>query len=795
MNVSYNWLNERLDLSGHSIAELSDLLTFSGIEVEAVNSSGIPTDQIVVAQVKEARPHPNADKLKVCTVDVGDGTDRQIVCGAKNYQAGDKVPCALPGARLAPDFTIRVGKLRGVESQGMLCAGSEIGLTDIEDGLLILPEDSEIGKPMVALYPSDTVFELEITPNRPDCLCHTGVARELATLLKQDLCPVETGPLPEPAIASDDEIALQSSICPFYSALRISGITVKPSPEWLCTKLESIGLRPINNVVDITNYVLHELGQPLHAFDAAMVNGGIVVRDASEGEEFAALDEAVYTLEAEDCVISDTTGTALALGGVMGGLESGVTETTTDLLLESAWFEPSRIRRTSRRLALSSDSSYRFERRVDPEGVLPASALAAKLILELAGGRLDGTVKQAGTLPNAPDPIALSETQLAQVTMGAIAPTEAADSLTRLGLTANGDGTWTIPSFRPDLTRSIDLIEEVVRIAGFDRIPGRILSFAAYESREDAHYDGEMEIKRQLAALGFHEAQSIKLISGDQLKDALPLRPLQDGDVIRVNLPLSEDHAVMRPSTTPGLIASAARNVRQGATSLRFFETGRCFRNAGGGKATDLEAEHLGLLLSGDRQPASWDRSGSANADIADLKAVLAALLPRTAVQFAPGKSDQFPLYAAIQADRKPIGNFAQLPPSRCRELDIHAPVYLAELDLAKLIALRNEPVHLEDLPQFPGSSRDAAMEAPSGMPNGDIEKAIKKLNEPLLVSATCFDLFSDPTGEKLPADRKSIAYSFLYRAADRTLKSEEVDAAHAKLLKHLAKSLPVSFR
>ena len=795
MNVSYTWLQERLDLSGHTIAELSDLLTFSGIEVEGIQRSGVPTDLVVVAQIKEAAPHPNADKLKVCAVDTGEGELRQIVCGAKNYQVGDKVPCALPGAQLAPDFQIKVGKLRGVESHGMLCASSEIGLPEGEDGLMILPADSEIGKPLAELFSSDTIFELEITPNRPDCLCHTGVARELATLAKRELRPVEIGPLPESAAASESEVSLQDDTCPFYSALRISGVTVQESPTWLKARLEAIGLRPINNVVDITNYVIHEVGQPLHAFDAAKVSGGIVVRSAKEGEEFAALDEKTYPLLSDDCLISDSSGTALALAGVMGGLDSGVSDTTSDLILEAAWFDPSAIRRTSRRLALTSDSSYRFERRVDPEGVLPAAALATRLILELAGGKIEGAQSCAGTLPSALAAVELSMVQLAQVTLGAIAPEEAHESLTRLGLKEETKGHWSVPSFRPDLTRSIDLIEEIVRIAGFESLPSRNLAYAAPSSSDDAFYDGEMAIKEQLAALGFYETQTIKLISEEQLQDALTLRPMQDGDLIKLKLPLSEDHSVMRPSIAPGLIATAARNTRQGATALRFFESGRCFRNAGGGKATDLETEHLGLLLSGDRTPSSWDSGKTAPADVYELKAVIAALLPRATVQFAPGKQAQFPLSAVIQANGKPVGTFAQLSPSRGRALDVDVPIYLAELDLTKLIALRTETASVSELPQFPGSARDAAMEAPDKLSNADLEKALGKLQEPLLVSATCFDVFRDPSGEKLAADRKSIAYKFLYRSEERTLKSKEVDEAHAKVLAHLEKSVGVSFR
>lgn len=372
MNISLNWLATHLDLSGKSIKEIDDLFTFAGVEVEGIVSKGIVSEKIVVAQIMEAVQHPNADKLKVTQVDCGEGTLRQIVCGAQNYKVGDKVPCCLPGAELPGGFTIGETIMRKVESKGMLAAASEIGLPEGENGLLILPPDSEIGKPVKQLFDSDTLLELEVTPNRPDLLSHRGMARELATLLKTPLLsnsssvPIESWKGVSPATS----ITIQNpAACPFYSAVKISGVTVKESPAWLKQRLESIGLRPINNIVDVTNFVLHELGQPLHAFDAAKLTGSIIVRSANDAETFLALDESTHVLTPDDLLISDESGAALALAGVMGGLTSGVTEATTDILLESAYFTPQGIRRTSRRTSLSSDSSYRFERGVDPAGV------------------------------------------------------------------------------------------------------------------------------------------------------------------------------------------------------------------------------------------------------------------------------------------------------------------------------------------------------------------------------------------------------------------------------------------
>ncbi|WP_193212516.1 phenylalanine--tRNA ligase subunit beta [Luteolibacter marinus] len=791
MNVSLNWLATHVDLKGKTPDELDKLLTFAGVEVEGIEVKGVSSDKIVVAQIMEAVQHPDADKLKVTQVDAGDGQLRQIVCGAKNYKVGDKVPCCLPGADLG-GFTIGETKMRGVESKGMLAAASEIGLTDVEDGLMILPADSPIGTPVKELFDNDVLLEVEVTPNRPDLLCHYGMAREMATLLEVPLKPLDL-PLHEGFTADGVKIEAPDA-CPLYTAVKITGVKVADSPAWLKERLESIGLRPINNVVDISNFVLHELGQPLHAFDAAKVTGSLVIRAAKDGEEFLALDDETYTLLPEDCVISDESGKALALGGVMGGADSGVTGETTDILLESAYFTPSRIRRTSRRTALSSDSSYRFERGVNPEGVLAGSALAVKLILEIAGGSAEPVMRLAGEVPALTKPVTLDLAKLDQLTGGSISYDEAATILARLGLASNADNTWTVPAFRADLQRHIDLVEEIVRVKGLDAIPSRLRGTYVPSSAVDAAYDADMRVRERLAGLGFHECQTIKLIADAQVADALPLKPLLPGDTIRVSLPLSEDHAVMRPSIIPGLVASAERNVRQGAGALRLFELGRVFRNAGGGKAKDLESDTLGLLLSGDALPSGWARKDS-TIDLYDLKAVIAALVPTAPLQLNPRDRDGFALACDIQAGGQNLGSFAMLLPSRQRELDIDSPVFVAELDLTKLRKFVAGSGSIEELPQFPGSTRDLALEAPASLANVEIERVLAKVKEPLLTGFECFDVFRDPSGEKLAADRKSIAYRLSYRAADRTLKTGEIDTAHQAVVAALTKALPVGQR
>ena len=486
----------------------------------------------------------------------------------------------------------------------------------------------------------------------------------------------------------------------------------------------------------------------------------------------------------------------------MGGADREVTVETENIILESAYFTLSFIRRTSRRTALSSDSSYRFERGTSPQQVLTASVYATKLIRQIAGGTAEAEIYIAGDLPDAPKPVKLDLDKLDQLMGGSISHKQARSILTKLGLEEQEGNQWEIPHYRLDLTRHIDLVEEIARVHGLDNVESRFGGAYVAESDVDKAYDYQLNTKKQLAALGLYETQTMKLIANDandntiaKISDALPLKPLMDGDLISVSLPLSEDHAIMRPSLVPGLVAAAARNIRQGAKALRFFEMGKQFRNAGGGKAKDLEAESLAILISGETAPSNWANKAPALADLYDLKAVIESILPKTSIQLKQRERDGFILSADVLANDKPIGVFAQLSPARCREIDSNSPIYVAELDLKKLQQISTGINKVSDLPQFPGSSRDAAMEADATLTNAQIEQAIKKYNESLLVSYKCFDVFTDPTGEKLPADKKSIAYSFLYRSDDKTLKAKEVDKAHQNLLDHLKKTLKVSYR
>lgn len=800
MQVSLSWLSTHLDLGSHSTAQLSDLLTFAGIEVEGIEERGLATDKVVVARIDSFEPHPNADKLSVCQVDDGSGSLRQIVCGAKNFKAGDKVPLALPGALLPGGFEIKEGKLRGVVSGGMMCSPKELGLGEDTGGLWILDAGLEIGRSLAEIVGSDTVFDLEITPNRSDLLSHLGLARELAALTGLPLKGARDHAASATAIreATADEVRLEApEDCPFYTARRIRGVKVGPSPDWLKARLESVGLRPINNIVDITNFVLLEMGQPLHAFDLAKLDGGIVVRRAAEGETLRTLDEAERTLVAEDLVIADAKR-PVAVAGVMGGLETGVTESTTDLLLEAAYFTPQVVRRGARRLGLSSDSSYRFERGVDPLQVRGASDLAVQLILTLAGGKADEELRVAGAAPALTGEVELEEARaLRLLGMPALTIDEAHAILEKLGLekTAAGHGKscWRVPGYRLDLQRGVDLVEEVARVVGLDRVPAKFAAVMAQGDATDRQYDHGMQLRQALAARGLQEAQTLRLIAANQLDAGLGA-----GDPVAtaaaLKNPLSEDHTHLRPSLVPGLLATAALNIRQGAQRLRFFEAGRVFLKMPNGQVR--EEERLALLLSGPATGESWHEKQPRAVDAFDLRGLVEALPGVAALELRrQNDSDAFLLRHELRAGNRVLGWMAQVHPARSRTLDARHPVYVAELLLSALRQGAGGPAKFEDLPRFPSVTRDVAFELPLDLPNARVEAFFAGLKEPLLAGAALFDVFVDATGAKIAADRKSTAWTLTYRAADRTLETSEVDAVHARIVAALEKSLPASLR
>ena len=791
MKISLNWLREYVEVPPE-VPELVDLLTLAGVEVEGVLALGVALPKVVVAQIQESTQHPNADRLSVCKVDDGSGVPRQIVCGAKNYQVGDKVPLALPGAVLPGDFKIKVGKLRGVESEGMLCSAEELALPKGADGLLILPADAAVGSPFSDLFPGDTVLDLEITPNRPDLLSHIGIAREVAALTSKEFR------LPPPAPILGDyagPVSVEAPECPLYTLLAISGVKVGPSPEWLKRKLEAVGLRAINNVVDVTNFVMLETGQPLHAFDADKVDGGIRVRMAGDGEEFLALDERTYKLAPTDVVIADANG-VLALGGVMGGKTSGVTAETRNILLESACFEAAEIRRTSRRLGLASDSSYRFERGIDGTGVMTATQRATALIVELTEGT-PGDIKvgmgegsafsfdpetfkkqNAGPVFGRNVPLRLERVA---ALLGTEIPGQRVDEiLAGFGLRKTATG-WDIPSFRQDLTREVDLIEEIARVTGMEKIPGRVVAAPSVRSAADGVYDFHMALRVRLAGLGLSEARTSTLVSEAMLWQGVP--------AIRLRNPLGEDQAFLRTSLLPGLLGALERNIRQGAKAIGLYEIGRTFQADG-----LEESGALAVILHGQTSSGGWRGEQARALDWHDAKGIFEMLSPAPLSFQKIVASPPLALAAEARVDGRRLGVLGQLSPSAARTRDANGPVLTLEISLEALRELDGRR-DFQDIPKFPVVTRDLALVCPLPMAYAEIEAVLREAKEELLARIEPFDVFTDASGEKLPSDRKSIAISLTFRAAGRTLNSEEVNAACERLKHGLKTRLAVDFR
>ena len=762
MKISLEWLKDYVALP-ESADALSEALTNAGTEVIGREQRGNVPDKVVVAQILSSEQHPNADRLSVCQVDDGSGQPRQIVCGAKNYKVADKVPLALPGAVLGPDFKIKAGRLRGVTSDGMMCSAKELALAEDVEGLLILPADTPVGKPVKELFPPDTVLELEVTPNRPDLLGLLGVAREIGAITGDSVTARKYAQPPQKA--AGDFVKLQDVGCPFYTARIIRGAKVGPSPQWLADRLTAVGLRPINNVVDVTNYVLIETGQPLHAFDLGKLEGGIVVRNAREGEGLAALDGSNLKLRPHDLVIADTKK-SVALAGVMGGADSGVTEATTDLLLESAWFEPARVRKTSRELGISTDSSYRFERRVDPEGVLAASARATELILQVAGGAAEPEVLVAGQPPVSRATVALDNNRCRALLGCDIADGDIDAVLQRLGLTKSGQG-WVVRSFRPDLTREVDLIEEVIRLAGIDRVPSRLRGFPADATSADLRHDNAEKLRERLRAQGFSEARTSHFVSPEALSKA----GVDAAQAVAIRNPLGADQALLRPVLLAGMLDALGRNMRHGARSVQLFELGPVFCREGREEQTALAL----IATGGDN-------------DFHALKGVLTAALG--VVDFEPEEG-----LALRIAGHGVSGSIRRLPRAMAESHDAKGAVYFAEVLVDGWLEEAASPVRVQPLPKFPAVERDLSLILPKTMTYAAIEKALLTAKAPHLRSVGLKDVFSDPSGAKLAADQRSVTVTLTFREEARTLTSDEADRAVETLRDHAKAELGAVFR
>ena len=836
MNVSLNWLSEYVE-HGLSADALADLLTMSGLEVEGVERAGPALDGVVVGRVVDVRPHPDADRLQVCDVDLGDGDPVQIVCGAPNVAPDQRVPVATPGTTLdlpardgsgtAP-VTIQKGKIRGEVSNGMICAEDELGIGTDHDGIMVLEDDAAVGQPFADYLQErgrggDAVLDVNVTPNRPDATSYVGVARDVAALLDLPLLR-PAPPVPSVGGAVDDLVSVEIEVpddCPRFVGMVVRGVTVGESPEWLKDRLVSVGLRPISNVVDVTNFVMLETGQPLHAYDLDRLEGGRVRVVAAEGREaFTTLDGVERTLPAGTVMVADGER-FVGVAGVMGGLDSEVTDATTTVFIEGAMWAPGQIRRTAKALGLQTDASYRFERGADPTGQPLAVARAAALVAETGGGEtVEGRVDE-NPRPYEPRTVALRPARVARV-LGAEVPVEDVTRLlTAIGFEVEGGETTldafaeaamreegaeaaardaaetgltvTVPPFRPDVEREIDVIEEVARLWGYDRLPTPATTPVPLVPAGDTPGARLLDRSRhRLAALGFRELYTNSLVPrptaeafADESWTGLSAPPVETLN------PISQEMAALRPSLLPGLLAVASYNQARGAGPLRLVEAGRVFRKAGeGGGAVGGYHEHTALALgmSGAAAQDAWD-GGGREVDVYDLKGVVLDLLRDlgvTDVAETPRPApDPLTAYALVlESGGRRLGVLGRVSDAVADAADLQAPLFAAELDWDAVVALadRDAVVTYAPISRHPVVERDLAVVVPEGQPAGPLLETIRRAGGGLLQDARVFDLYR---GEGVEPGRKSLAFALRF-GADRTLRDKEVDGRVRRVVKAL---------
>ena len=821
MKVTLNWLKQYVNFDWPP-EELAERLTMLGIEVEGVKKMGGEFAGIVVAQILTKDKVPGSDKLSVCKVNDGTG-ERTIICGAQNHQPGDKVPLILPNFALPlkpgdkEPFVIKERKVFGITSQGMMCSPQELGLPNPVDGLLILPKDAKIGQAFAEFLgrpAGDVLYDLEVTPNRPDLNSLIGIAREIAAItgnaLKLPEVKAGDGSAAGPSAADLVAVRLDDAeLCPRYTARVVRGVKIGPSPDWLKQTLEKVGIRSINNVVDVTNFVMLEGGQPLHAFDYHLIAKGqegkpvIVVRRAAEGEKFTTLDGQARTLTGGMLLIADESK-AIALAGVMGGQNSEIKDATADVLIESAYFKPQNIRATAKKLDLRTEASYRFERGGDIGVCDWASRRAAQLILQTAGGQLAGGVVDAYPTPVEPKEITLRHQKVNELLGIELRPERMEYYLGQLGLKIAGrkarpvdaDGppepaTFRVPTFRVDLKREVDLIEEIARLHGVDKIPSTPPRAAVGANEFDAVFDHLAGVRGILTGLGLDEAQGQTLISKSKCK-------AQTGELIALANPLSSDMDVLRPSLLPGLVDSLRHNVSHKNNDAALFEVGRVFVRAAGAVR---EERRVAMAMTGLRHPPFWSGGErDAKCDVFDLKGALEAFLEQLGLRGMSyarraGSGSLFLESATIHLGKNELGELGQLTPALAKENDLRDAVLLAELnlDLVLSLARRNASVKtFKPLPAFPAIRRDVAMLVPEATTHEAVLNAARSAKPQNLERVELFDVFR---GKNVPEGSKSMAYAFTYRSADRTLTDGEVNAAHEKLVEQFKTNLGAIIR
>ena len=772
MKFSEQWLREWVNPALDSEA-LGEQITMAGLEVDAIDPVAGAFDGVVVGEITAAEPHPDADKLRVCRVNTGTGEDLPIVCGAPNARVGLKAPLATVGATLPGDFAIKAAKLRGVESRGMLCAAEELGLSEDRAGLMELPGDAPVGEDLRAYLGLDDVsIEIGLTPNRADCLSIAGIAREVALLNDLPVCEVPFTPASETVDEAVTVDLRAPARCPRYLCRVIDGVDLsRPSPLWMQEKLRRCGLRSIDAAVDITNYLLLELGQPMHAFDLDRLEGGIVVRTAEAGETIALLNDQTITLRDDNLVIADHEG-PVALAGIMGGAASAVGPGTRRILLEAAFFAPAPLSGQARSFGLHTDSSHRFERGVDYELQRRAMERATQLMLAIVGGSA-GPITEAvdeAALPR-PQPIALRRSRIERLLGVAIPDDEVERILRALGMTvAAADGGWNChaPSWRFDLAIEADLLEELGRVHGYNRLPAsRIRADVAMPARPEARL-GLRELRRVLIARDFNEAVTYSFVDTEIQKALDPAH----APVVLSN-PISPEHAVMRSSVVSGLLRAAQHNVKRQQMRVRLFESGLRFVNRAEGLT---QTPGLALLATGSAGRESWS-ARARDVDFFDLKGDVEALLARGAQgdqwRFVAGeRPGMHPGQTAwIERDGRRVGYVAALHPTLQKAFDFERPVLVAELDLAALsdgMLPAFRPVS-----RFPALRRDLALVVDQHLPAGELMATVRETAAAYAPELTLFDVYQ---GKGIDPHRKSLALGLTFQSQSRTLGDDEVN-------------------
>ncbi len=820
MNISYKWLKEYVDFS-LSPQEVCDALTSEGLEVdslEEVQSIKGGLKGLYVGEVLTCEMHPNSDHLHVTTVDLGRETPSQIVCGAPNVAAGQKVIVADLGCILYDgdkEFVIKKSKLRGVESFGMICAEDEIGVGTSHDGIIVLPEDAKVGMPAAEYYhlESDWLIEVDITANRADALSHWGVARDLYAWLKRNGYETslhrpdcEGFKVDDETLPIDVEI-LNNEACKRYACISLTGCSVKESPEWLQNKLRVIGLRPINNIVDITNYIMMAYGQPLHCFDADMVVGKkIVVKTMPNGTPFVTLDGVEHKLSDKDLAICNAEE-PMCIAGVFGGKGSGTYDSTVDVVLESAYFHPTWIRKSARRHGLSTDASFRFERGIDPNGIIYALKQAAILCKELAGAKVSMQIKDVYPEPIPNAVVTLKYDYLTQL-IGKELPKEVVkgicDSLEMKILSENADGLeLEIPAYRVDVQRPCDVVEDILRVYGYNNIeiPTQLKSSLVIKNEEDVKHKLENLVSEQLVGCGFNEILNNSLTKSAYYNG---LNHYSEERLVRIYNPLSSDLNVMRETLLFGGLESLEHNIKRKNPNLKFFEFGNVYsysaekHNADNPQAAYTEECHLGLWLTGKKVSGSWTHPDE-DSSFYELKAYVENILRRiglnfSSVVFDTSDNDIFSAGISIKTrGGKLLAEIGVLCKKLLKAFDIDSDVYYAELNWAQLMnAISKKVVSFRDISKFPPVSRDLALLVDKTTPFVDIEKIAYQSEKKLLKKVELFDVYE---GKNLPTGKKSYAVNFILQDEEKTLTDKHIEAVMNKIITNLKRQLGAELR